>query len=162
MAQVTITLNGRAYRLSCGPGEEARLNELARDLNLRLERLAMDFGQHGSERLLVMASLLLTDELLELKARLGTSEGEIDSDEDERPGKVTPATVAHVSAPTETSASAETKAEIVAAEEPVTAAADDNATAAPRANTQRASLEARLAEARAGRSSAASPKSGVA
>lgn len=73
MGQVTITLNNRTYRLSCGHGEEARLRELADHLGLRIERLAMDFGQHGDERLLVMAALLATDELLEAKGRLAAS-----------------------------------------------------------------------------------------
>ena len=70
MSQLTITLNGRSYRLSCGSGEEARLHELARHLEQRIDRLAMDTRQHGDERLLVMAALLATDELLETQAKL--------------------------------------------------------------------------------------------
>lgn len=75
MGQVAVTINTRTYRLACGPGEEGRLRELAAHLALRVERLAMDFGQHGDERLLVMAALLTTDELLEARARLAELDG---------------------------------------------------------------------------------------
>ena len=74
MGHVTIALNGRSYRLRCGDGEEARLAELADHLSLRVERLAMDFGQHGDERLLLMAALHVTDEMLELRIRVSALE----------------------------------------------------------------------------------------
>ena len=77
MGQVTVTLNNRTYRLSCGAGEEVRLRELADHLGLRVDRLAMDFGQHGDERLLVMAALLATDELLDAKVRIATLEASL-------------------------------------------------------------------------------------
>ncbi|MGE0702023.1 MAG: cell division protein ZapA [Hyphomicrobiaceae bacterium] len=77
MGHVTVTLNGRSYRLRCGDGEEGRLAELAEHLSLRIDRLAMDFGQHGDERLLVMAAILATDELLETKARVRSLEAEV-------------------------------------------------------------------------------------
>jgi cell division protein ZapA (FtsZ GTPase activity inhibitor) len=68
MGQVTITLNSRTYRLRCGDGEEARLLELADHLRQRIDRLATEFGQIGDDRLLVMAALLVTDELLDAQA----------------------------------------------------------------------------------------------
>lgn len=70
MGHVTVTINGRAYKVGCGDGEESRLRQLADSLCIRVERLAQDFGQHGNERLLLMAALLATDELLEAKSRL--------------------------------------------------------------------------------------------
>lgn len=80
MGQVTVTINGRSYRLRCGDGEEERLAMLADNLSLRVDRLAMDFGQHGDERLLIMAALLATDELLDAKARLQALEAPLDAD----------------------------------------------------------------------------------
>ncbi|MEZ5853523.1 MAG: cell division protein ZapA [Hyphomicrobiaceae bacterium] len=68
MGQVKIELNGRVYRLLCGDDDEARLKELAGYLGSRIDGLAAQTGQHGDERLLVMAALLLADELLEMKA----------------------------------------------------------------------------------------------
>ena len=69
MGHVTFTLNARTYRFRCGDGEEQRLLELAADLQQRIERLASEFGQVGDERLLVMAALLATDELLDLRSK---------------------------------------------------------------------------------------------
>lgn len=67
MGQVTITLNGRSYRLRCGDGEEARLLELADYVAGRLSSLAAEFGRVGDERLLVMTALLIADELFDAR-----------------------------------------------------------------------------------------------
>ena len=75
MGQVTVTLNAKTYRLRCGDGEEQRLAELAEHVGQRIEHLATQFGQFGDERLLLMAALLITDDMLELKARLARAEG---------------------------------------------------------------------------------------
>src|SRR5262245_25616575 len=68
MGQVTVTLNGRTYRLRCGDGEEPRLLELAEYVRQRIDALAAEFGQVGDERLLLMALLLITDELWDARA----------------------------------------------------------------------------------------------
>lgn len=67
MGQVSVTLNNRTYRLACNDGEEARLTELARDVKARVENLAREFGQPGDERILLMAAVLLADELMDLR-----------------------------------------------------------------------------------------------
>lgn len=74
MGQVTVTLNGKTYRLRCGDGEEQRLGELSDYVGDRIEQLASQFGQYGDERLLLMAALLITDEMLDLRARLAELE----------------------------------------------------------------------------------------
>ena len=70
MGQVTITLNGRTYRLRCGEGEEQRLIELADMVRDKLTPLVREFGQAGDDRLLLMTALLMADELLDTRARL--------------------------------------------------------------------------------------------
>lgn len=65
MAQVSLTVNGRAYQVACEDGEEEHLNELARYLNQRVEELVESVGQVGEGRLLLMAALLIADELSE-------------------------------------------------------------------------------------------------
>jgi cell division protein ZapA len=70
MGQVTVTLNGRSYRLRCGEGEEQRLFELAEHVRQRIDDLSYEFGHSGDERLLVMASLMIADELWDAKARI--------------------------------------------------------------------------------------------
>ena len=69
MALVTVTVNSRNYKLQCDDGEEDRLHKLVDILNLKIDGLAAQFGQAGSDRLVVMAGLLLADELLELQER---------------------------------------------------------------------------------------------
>ena len=65
MGQVALSLNGRNYRLACEDGEEERLRELAQCVKAKLETLVTEFGQVGETRLMVMAALLLADDLLD-------------------------------------------------------------------------------------------------
>ena len=74
MGQVTVTLNGRTYRLRCGDGEEARLFALAEHVRGKVESLLGEFGQIGDDRLLLMAALLVTDELFDSRDRLAVVE----------------------------------------------------------------------------------------
>ena len=70
MGQATITINGRTYRLQCRDGEEARLLALSDIVRLRVDNLAGEFSAAGDDRLLLMAALMLADELLDTQARL--------------------------------------------------------------------------------------------
>jgi cell division protein ZapA len=77
MPQVSVTINGRQFRMACENGEEAHLARLAEDLDQRITRLRASFGEIGDTRLTVMAALTLADELSETKERLARMEGEI-------------------------------------------------------------------------------------
>jgi cell division protein ZapA len=70
MGQINVTLNGRAYRLECGEGEEEHLFELANYLGTHVEAMRHKFGQVGDDRLIVMASLVVADELWELRRQI--------------------------------------------------------------------------------------------
>ncbi len=70
MGHVTVTLNSRTYRLRCGDGEESRLIELATQVKQRVDALAAEFGNVGDDRLLLMAALLIADELHDARAML--------------------------------------------------------------------------------------------
>ncbi len=70
VGQATITINGRTYRLKCGDGEEARLLALSDIVRQRVDSLAGEFSAAGDDRLLLMAALMLADELLDARARL--------------------------------------------------------------------------------------------
>lgn len=76
MGQATITLNGRTYRLRCGDGEEPRLLALAAHVRDKIERLASEFGQVGDDRLMVMAALLVTDELFDARAKIAENQSD--------------------------------------------------------------------------------------
>lgn len=70
MGQVSITLNGRTYRLACENGEEDRLIELATHVKERVDQLTTEFGQVGDERLLLMTAILIADELWDTRKAL--------------------------------------------------------------------------------------------
>jgi cell division protein ZapA len=70
MGQVSVTLNGRTYRLECGAGEEAHLIALAEYLGSHVDTMKQKFGQVGDDRLILMASLMVTDELWELRRQM--------------------------------------------------------------------------------------------
>lgn len=70
MGQVSVTLNGRSYRLECSEGEEAHLTELAEYLGAHVDEMCRKFGQVGDDRLILMASLVVTDELWELRREI--------------------------------------------------------------------------------------------
>jgi cell division protein ZapA len=70
MAQVSVTVNGRKYEISCDDGQETHLFRLAEEVDRRIASLVASVGQVGEARLLVLLSLLLTDELEEHKKEL--------------------------------------------------------------------------------------------
>jgi cell division protein ZapA len=76
-SQVTVTINGRQFRMACENGQEAHLLRLAEDLDQRIERLRASFGEIGDTRLTVMAALTISDELNETSDKLRRSEEEL-------------------------------------------------------------------------------------
>ena len=68
MGQVVVTLNSRTYRLECNEGEEGHLAELAEYIGAHVEEMRRNFGQVGDDRLILMAALVVTDELWALRA----------------------------------------------------------------------------------------------
>ena len=77
MPQVSVTINGRQFRMACEDGEEARVTHLAEDLDGRIVQLRARFGEIGDMRLTVMAALALADELSEVKEKLQRLEPEL-------------------------------------------------------------------------------------
>jgi len=77
MPQVSVTINGRQFRMACEDGEEAHLMRLAEDLDARISRLRSRFGEIGDTRLTVMAALTLADELYETKEKMQRLEPEL-------------------------------------------------------------------------------------
>lgn len=63
MAQVSVRVNGRHYQVACEDGQEAHLEKLGAYIDQRVSELVKDVGQVGDARLLVMAALLIADEL---------------------------------------------------------------------------------------------------
>ena len=85
MAQVSITINSRKYQVACDDGQEAHLTRLGNYVDKRLNELIAAVGQVGEARLLVMVSLLLTDELSDLYSNKeqGSSSGTYSTSDEE-------------------------------------------------------------------------------
>jgi cell division protein ZapA len=84
MSQVSVTINGRQFRMACEDGEEAHLVELARELDARISGLRAKFGEIGDTRLTVMAAITVADELVEAGLRIKRLEEELAALEDAR------------------------------------------------------------------------------
>jgi cell division protein ZapA len=61
--QVSVKINNRTYQVGCEDGQAEHVERLASYLDRRVAELAGEVGQVGDARLLVMASLLIADEL---------------------------------------------------------------------------------------------------
>ena len=67
MPQIEISLNGRRYPVACEPGEEERVRSVAAFVDGRLAELKATAVHASDTQLLVMASLLLADELFDMR-----------------------------------------------------------------------------------------------
>jgi len=76
MAQVSVTINGRVYRMACEDGQEAHLQGLAQRLEDTIHSLRGSFGEIGDQRLTVMAAVMVMDELSETQRKLKSLEAE--------------------------------------------------------------------------------------
>ncbi|WP_417486184.1 cell division protein ZapA [Maricaulis sp.] len=76
MSRVTVKLNGRDFTIGCEEGQEAYLRELAGSLDKRVSEISAQVGQIGDLRLLLMASLILVDDLKESDRKIAELEGQ--------------------------------------------------------------------------------------
>lgn len=67
MGQVTVRIGGYSHPVSCEDGQEAHLVTLASEVDKRVNSIRAMGGQFGESRLLLLASLLLADEVHDLK-----------------------------------------------------------------------------------------------
>ncbi|MCD2180076.1 cell division protein ZapA [Rhizobium sp. C1] len=79
MAQVTVQIDGKAYRMACEEGQEDHLTELAARFDRYVMHLKSQFGEIGDLRLTVMAGIMVMDELSDVSRRLKALETEAES-----------------------------------------------------------------------------------
>ena len=79
MAQVDVSVNGQSYRIACEDGQEDRLVDLATMVDEKVLELVNQIGRVGSNRLLVMAALIIADELVDLKNEAGSLQEQKDN-----------------------------------------------------------------------------------
>lgn len=80
MAQVTVIVNNRNYTLACDDGEEEHLTDLAAQIDNRIAELATEVGVPSNDaKLMLMASLVIADELAFANERIVELEDEVAS-----------------------------------------------------------------------------------
>lgn len=65
MAEVSISINGRSYDISCDNGQEGRIVDLAAYADHKLQQIARSAGAWDEKHLLVLTALVLADEVFE-------------------------------------------------------------------------------------------------
>ncbi|MBU4528280.1 MAG: cell division protein ZapA [Hoeflea sp.] len=79
MAQVTVTIDSKTYRMACEEGQEEHLSELASRFDRYVGHLKDQFGEIGDLRITVMAGIMVMDELHELQRRMRGLEAEVET-----------------------------------------------------------------------------------
>ncbi len=83
MAQVDITVNNQNFLIACEDGQEDRLLDLSKIVDDKVGELTAQVGQVGQTRLLVMAALVIADELVDLRENVKLTTGQNNDDKSE-------------------------------------------------------------------------------
>lgn len=83
MPELTLTVNSRNYDMACGEGEEPHLLELAEFIDGKITAIVGEGGRRGDTRLLLMATLLIADELFEAQKNAPAPASAAASEQDE-------------------------------------------------------------------------------
>ncbi len=75
MAQVAVKINGYGYTVGCEDGQEPHLLRMSAEIEARISSIKALGGGSGEARLLVLAALLMADELHDLRAELDQAKG---------------------------------------------------------------------------------------
>ncbi|MGH7120104.1 MAG: cell division protein ZapA [Acetobacteraceae bacterium] len=67
MAEVSVRINGYVYSVGCEDGQETHLQAMAAEVDGRITSIKAVGAQSGEARLLMLASLLLADELHDMR-----------------------------------------------------------------------------------------------
>jgi cell division protein ZapA len=63
MGQVSAPVNGRSYAITCDDGQEAHIRRLAQYVDAKVGEFVAAVGQVGEAKLLLLAALVIADEL---------------------------------------------------------------------------------------------------
>ena len=74
MGEVALEINGKTYPILCDDGQESRIESLAIYINERLKDIAASGAANNDNHLLVLTSLILADEIHDLKNTLSTAD----------------------------------------------------------------------------------------
>ena len=77
MAQVTLKINGYAHTLACADGEEEHLRAMGAALDERIAAMKKAGVQGSEARMLLMAALMVSDELTDAKTEVARLNAEM-------------------------------------------------------------------------------------
>ena len=75
MGQVVVKVHGRDFALSCADGQEPRIRRLAQYVDAKVAEFAKTIGQVGEARLILLAALVIADELSDANDALQQERG---------------------------------------------------------------------------------------
>ena len=93
MGQVSVPVNGRSYAITCEDGQESRIRRLAQYVDAKVAEFVGSVGQAGESRLLLLAALVIADELSDANDALERERKRAETasnGRDETAGPVTP------------------------------------------------------------------------
>ena len=70
MGQISLTVNGRPFAVTCDDGQEARIRRLGEYVDAKVAEFVRSIGQVGEARLLLLAALVIADELADANEAL--------------------------------------------------------------------------------------------
>ena len=70
MGQINLTVNGRPFTVTCDDGQEARIRRLGQYVDAKVAEFVGTLGQVGEARLLLLAALVIADELADANEAL--------------------------------------------------------------------------------------------
>lgn len=72
MAEVNLAIDGRSYPIACDDGQERRVQQLGAYVDQRMKDVAIA-GANNKTQALVLASLVLADEVFDLNEKLAVA-----------------------------------------------------------------------------------------
>ena len=84
MAEVNLRIHGRNYGIACDDGQENRVLELGRYVDERLKEISHSGAAANESHLLVLTTLVLADEIYDLRAHIDNVMKNMHAPHDER------------------------------------------------------------------------------
>jgi cell division protein ZapA len=84
MAEVTVIVGERQYRMACDDGQEDHLKGLAHVISGIVEKLRGSFGEIGDQRLIMMAAITMADQYAEAERTIESLRDQLASSEASR------------------------------------------------------------------------------
>jgi cell division protein ZapA len=70
VGQISLTVNGHPFAVTCDDGQEARIRRLGQYVDAKVAEFVGSLGQVGEARLLLLAALVIADELADANESL--------------------------------------------------------------------------------------------